>query len=180
MMQDRKSWEVTDQSVASELITIMGIAEGEAKALAALSSEANAAAKGMVDEFYARLNAHANTAEYLQGASSERLRTMVTAWWNDIFSGVYDANYAQKRIGIGHVHVKIGLPVRYPLAMLDIIMQHGMAVAEKGGATAVAAFRKILALDIAIFNQAYENHQLKHLSELVGNERLARRLLAGG
>jgi Protoglobin len=180
MMQDRKSWEVTDQSVAGELITIMGIQDSEAKALAALGADAKTAAVAMVDEFYSRLNAHANTAEYLEGASSERLRAMVTAWWNDIFSGIYDANYAQKRIGIGHVHVKIGLPVRYPLAMLDIIMQHGMAVAEKGGETAKVAFRKIVALDIAIFNQAYENHQLKHLSELVGNERLARRLLAGG
>jgi hypothetical protein len=179
-MQDRKSWEVTDQSVASELITIIGIQDSEATALAALSGDAKTAAEAMVNEFYARLNAHPNTAEYLEGASSERLRSMVTAWWNDIFGGVYDASYAQKRIGIGHVHVKIGLPVRYPLAMLDIIMQHGMALAEKNGEIAKAAFRKIVALDIAIFNQAYENHQLKHLSELVGNERLARRLLAGG
>jgi hypothetical protein len=179
-MQDRKSWEVTDQSVAGELIAIMGVADSEAKALAALAADAKTAAASMVDEFYARLNSHANTAEYLEGASSERLRGMVTAWWNDIFSGNYDANYAQKRIEIGHVHVRIGLPVRYPLAMLDIIMQHGIKVAEKGGETAKTAFQKILALDIAIFNQAYENHQLKHLSELIGSERLARRLLAGG
>jgi hypothetical protein len=34
-----------------------------------------------------------------------------------------------------------------------------------------------LALDIAVFNQAYEDTQLKHLAEMVGNERLARRLL---
>ncbi|MFN3266750.1 MAG: protoglobin domain-containing protein [Deinococcales bacterium] len=180
MMQDRKSWEIADSAVAGELISIMGVVDSEAKALAALAGEANTAAEAMVNDFYTRLNSHANTAEYLAGASSDRLRAMLTAWWNDIFGGVYDTNYAQKRIAIGRVHVQIGLPVRYPLAMLDIIMQHGTAVAEKGGTTAVAAFRKILALDIAIFNQAYENHQLKHLSELVGNERLARRLLAGG
>ena len=44
---------------------------------------------------------------------------------------------------------------------------------------AVAAFRKALARDIAIFNQAYENNQLQHLAEMVGGERLARRLLTG-
>jgi hypothetical protein len=157
----------------------MGINDVESKALAALAAEAKAAAQAMVNEFYVRLNAHENTAEYLQGASSERLRGMVTAWWNDIFSGQYDAGYAKKRIEIGHVHVRIGLPVRYPLAMLDIILSHGNAIATKGGDVATGAFRKILALDVAIFNQAYENHQLKHLSELIGSERLARRLLSG-
>jgi hypothetical protein len=42
---------------------------------------------------------------------------------------------------------------------------------------AASAFRKLATLDIAIFNQAYENTQLAHLAEMVGNERLARRLL---
>ncbi len=177
--QDRKSWEVTDESVASELIGLMGINDQEAKSLGALSDQAKQAAAAMVNDFYSRLNAHENTAEYLQGASSERLRGMVTAWWNDIFSGKYDSSYAKKRIEIGHVHVRIGLPVRYPLAMLDIILQHGDVVAANGGDLAKSAFKKIIALDVAIFNQAYENHQLKHLSELIGSERLARRLLSG-
>lgn len=38
----------------------------------------------------------------------------------------------------------------------------------------------MLALDVAIFNQAYEDYQLRHLAELVGGERLARRLLTEG
>jgi hypothetical protein len=44
---------------------------------------------------------------------------------------------------------------------------------------ALTAFHKVLALDVAIFNQAYEDNQLRHLAELVGGERLARRLLTG-
>ena len=35
----------------------------------------------------------------------------------------------------------------------------------------------MLALDIAAFSQAYEESQLWHLSDIMGNERLARRLL---
>ena len=82
---------------------------------------------------------------------------------------------------IGKVHVKIGLPVRYPIAMLDVIMNHGEVVARKSSDpdTAVAAFRKLVGLDLAIFNQAYEDNQLLHLAELVGGERLARLLLTG-
>ena len=43
-----------------------------------------------------------------------------------------------------------------------------------------AAFRKVLALDVAVFNQAYEDNQIEHLAELVGGKRLARLLLTGG
>jgi hypothetical protein len=98
-----------------------------------------------------------------------------------MFGGTYDAAFAQKRINIGAIHVQIGLPVRYPLAMLDVIMPFGEQVAQQSSQPeqAAYAFRKLLALDVAIFNQAYEDNQLKHLSELVGGERLARHLLSG-
>ncbi|PMP83730.1 MAG: Globin-coupled histidine kinase, partial [Roseiflexus castenholzii] len=44
---------------------------------------------------------------------------------------------------------------------------------------AATAVRKVLALDVAVFNQAYEDRQIQALAEMVGNERLARRLLSG-
>jgi hypothetical protein len=65
--------------------------------------------------------------------------------------------------------------------MLDVVMPFGEQVARTSPEPerATAAFRKVLALDVAIFNQAYEHEQLKHLADLVGGERLARRLLTG-
>lgn len=85
------------------------------------------------------------------------------------------------RLRIGHVHVRIGLPVRYPLAMIDVVMRFGQSVTQTSATpdAAGAAFQKVLALDVAIFNQAYEDNQLRHLADLVGGERLARRLLMG-
>ncbi|MFV3335001.1 protoglobin domain-containing protein [Pseudomonas sp. NY15437] len=120
---------------------------------------------------------HEATREFI--TDSKRLGNTLAAWFRELFSGVYDDAYALKRLGIGMVHVRIGLPVRYPLAMLDVIAQHGEKVAAIKGPEAVAAFRKILALDVATFNQSYESKQLSHLAELTGSERLARRLLAG-
>ena len=38
---------------------------------------------------------------------------MVADWFCDLFSGQYDEAYAKKRIAIGEIHVKVGLPVRY-------------------------------------------------------------------
>jgi hypothetical protein len=179
MHTDRASWSVKDDAVVSELVSMMNLSAAEASSLAALKDKAAAGAPAMVKDFYDRLFSHQNTAEYLQGASMDRLHSMVTEWFLDLFSGSYDASYAQKRIVIGKIHVKIGLPVRYPLSMLDVIMSHGEKLLAGSDDTAHTAFRKVLALDIAIFNQAYEDNQLHHLAELVGGERLARRLLAG-
>jgi hypothetical protein len=181
MSQDRTSWLVKDADVLSELVTLMGLTAKEASLLSSLQAQAREAAPAMLEMFYGRLFNHANTAEYLQGVSMDRLHTMVGDWFAEIFNGTYDAVYAQKRLKIGKIHVQIGLPVRYPLAMLDVIIPVGEAIAQKSAQPeqAATAFRKVLALDIAIFNQAYEDNQLAHLAELVGSERLARRLLAG-
>jgi hypothetical protein len=130
----------------------------------------------MVDAFYERLLHQENTAEFLSGMV-EHLRTTLESWFVQLFSGKYDQEYVNSRLEIGKTHVRIGLPVRYPLAMMDILMAYGEKATTAQGEAAVAAFRKLAALDIAIFNQAYENSQLQHLAETVGNERLARRLL---
>ncbi|HEX5690879.1 MAG TPA: protoglobin domain-containing protein [Roseiflexaceae bacterium] len=181
MAQERKSWQIKDAAILSELVSLMGLSADEAASLGALQGQAREAAPALLDMFYGRLFKHANTAEYLEGVAMERLHTMVAEWFADIFSGTYDQSYAMKRLNIGRVHVRIGLPVRYPLAMLDVIMPVGEDIAKKSAQPehAVQAFRKVLALDIAIFNQAYEDNQLAHLAELVGGERLARLLLSG-
>jgi hypothetical protein len=175
------SWTIKGSAVLDELIALIGLSAAESAALAALEASAVACAPHMADDFYARLTVHANTLEYVGGAPMAGLRGTIVEWFADLFRGRYDQSYAARRVRIGEVHVKIGLPVRYPLAMLDVVMRHGEAVVAGASDADLArrAFRKVLALDIAIFNQAYEDNQLAHLTELVGGENLARRLLAG-
>lgn len=182
MPQERASWQIKDTAVLSELVALMNLSAAEQALLNSVADVARATAPQMTAAFYERLFKHANTAEYFEGKSMERLHSMVGDWFIEIFVGPHDEIYAKKRMAIGKIHVQIGLPVRYPLAMLDVVMPYGEQVARQSSQPdeAVAAFRKALALDVAIFNQAYEDNQLQHLSELVGGERLARLLLAGG
>ena len=177
-MEDHKSWAVKDEAILDDLTTLMSISDNEKNVLATLKVKAQAEASKMIEEFYERLLAHETTAEYLEGMV-EHLHKTLQDWFVQLFSGKYDEAYAKSRQAIGQVHVRIGLPVRYPLAMMDVMLQHGEQVAAQSDQAdaAKAAFRKLLALDIAIFNQAYEDDQLRHLAETVGNERLARRLL---
>lgn len=180
-LQERSSWNVKDTAVLTELIALMNLNDEEAALLASVKPKAEESVQQMTTAFYDRLFAHENTKEYFEGKSMERLHGMISTWFVELFSGTYDEAYAKRRMVIGAIHVKIGLPVRYPLAMIDVIMPFGENIArqsadpEKGA----NAFRKVLSLDVAIFNQAYEDNQLQHLSELVGGERLARLLLAG-
>jgi len=178
----RASWQIKGPAILQELIALMGVSAEDAALLHALQPTAQALAPKMTEAFYARLFKHENTAEYLQGASMERLHSMVAEWFTEIFSGTYDDAYVQKRLTIGQIHVRIGLPVRYPLSMLDVVMPFGeeAALTSADPQRTVQAFRKVLALDVAIFNQAYEDNQLEHLAGLVGGERLARLLLSGG
>jgi hypothetical protein len=177
-MEDRKSWDIKNDTILDDLVTLMGLSDEEKNALAASQAEAKTIAPQMVDAFYERLLAYENTAEYLEG-KTDKLRVSLQDWFVQLFSGDYGVDYVHSRLAIGQMHVRIGLPVRYPLAMMDIILEFGekVAAASSQAGTAKVAIRKLLAMDIAIFNQAYEDTQLKHLAETVGNERLARRLL---
>lgn len=178
-MEDRKSWNIKNEAILDDLVTLMNLTSEEKSAVAACKDNAEAGAGAMIDAFYERLLNQDTTAEFLEGRV-DHLRTTLKTWFLQLFSGQYGQEYVQSRLTIGETHVRIGLSVRYPLAMMDILMEHGEKIAGAQGETAVAAFRKLAALDIAIFNQAYENKQLKHLAETVGNERLARRLLTKG
>ena len=175
------AWQLTDTAVLAELRELMGLTEAEVALLASMHDAARAVVPQLAEAFYVRLMRHQLTADYLANTSLDARHRTISQWFLDLFSGSYDDQYVAKRIVIGKVHVRIGLPVRYPLAMIDVIMPFGDQIAKTSPKpeAALAAFRKVLALDIAIFNQAYEDNQLKHLSELVGGERLARLLLSG-
>lgn len=180
-MEDHKSWKIKDEVVLDDLVALMGLSDNEKNILAGLKDEAEAEAPKMSEEFYECLVAHEPTAEYLEG-KVEHLHKSLQAWFVQLFSGQYDEAYVKDRQAIGHVHMRIGLPVRYPLAMMDVMLRHGEQVATQSDQAdaAKAAFRKLLVVDIAIFNQAYADEQLRHLAEAVGNEHLARRLLMQG
>lgn len=180
-MQERSSWSIAGSEVADELSELMGVSEAESELLSSLETAARGRARDMTDDFYDRLFSHDHTKEYFEGQDMDRLHEMIGSWFTELFAGDYSAEYVENRLKIGHIHVQIGLPVRYPLAMIDIITRHGEAVTAESAdpEAAQAAFRKVMALDVAIFNQAYEDNQLEHLAELVGGERLARRLLMG-
>jgi len=175
---NRKSWAIKNEVIFDDLVRLVNLTFPEIEIMVSLREQAQAIAPVLSEAFYQRLLAHPLTAEFVLGQIEARKSTL-EQWFLDLFCGNYDHDYIRRRLRIGEVHVRIGLPIRYPLAMVDIILEKGLEVAatHTEPEQAQQAFRKLLALDMAVFNQAYEDVQLNHLAELIGNERLARRLL---
>ncbi|NOK62349.1 MAG: hypothetical protein GFH27_549331n89 [Chloroflexi bacterium AL-W] len=180
-MEERQSWQVKDAHILSELIALMDLSTAESTLLGSLHTHAISMAPQMAEVFYERLLVHVQTAEYFIDRPMQPLHQTIGQWFIDLFGGQYDEAYVGQRIRIGKVHVHIGLPVRYPLAMLDVVMVYGEQVTQQSAQPqqALQSLHKLLALDTAIFNQAYEDERLSHIATLVGGERLARKLLSG-
>lgn len=181
MSVDRLSWQIKNEATLNELVQLMNLSADEAAILKSLQDKAHQQAPAMREDFYERLLSHPQTAEYFSNVNMNHMYAMLQNWFVELFCGMYDEAYARRRIKIGDTHVRIGLPVRYPLAMLDVAMAHAETVARAHAQpdAAATAVRKVLALDVAVFNQAYEDRQIQALAEMIGNERLARRLLSG-
>ncbi|VVM04734.1 partial Globin-coupled histidine kinase, partial [Methylacidimicrobium cyclopophantes] len=161
-MEARAAWNIRGEEILTELEKLLTLTLEERAILPPLEVEARAELPAFLEEFYGRILGHPQTREYFQDeATIERVRGEIGQWFVTLFSGPYDAAYLERRLRIGEIHVRIGLPVRYPLAMFDILLRHGERVAENSSDPEMAksAFRKVLALDIALFTQAYENRQ---------------------
>lgn len=51
----------------------------------------------------------------------ERLYGSFAAWYSELFSGCYDAEYAQRRYRIGLVHARLGVAPRYMIPAMGMV-----------------------------------------------------------
>lgn len=175
-MKEMMCWSVKEEQIVDDLLALLQITPEECALLKSMQDDARNISPALVEAFYERLVNNPMASEFIQDVSA--LKKTLANWFVQLFCGVYDREYASNCLRIGMAHVRIGLPVRYPLAMFDILQQYGVEVAHSRGPQGVNAFLKILALDVATFSQAYDNTQLNHLTQLVGGSpTLARRLL---
>lgn len=155
------SWSHGDDLLLAELTRLVGLSAEETAALAALHEEAEGIAPTLNDTFYDRFPAAGQTQGSFPGADRSRMQRLTGQWFVNLFSGRYDELYVKGRLAIGLMLAEIGLPVRYPLALLDLTGELGERVAARSERpeTALQAFRKVLSLDVAVFTQAYESSQ---------------------
>jgi PAS domain S-box-containing protein len=126
----------------------------------------------LIDDFYAEIGRHPEARRTITGGDAQvaRLKATLLAWLVELFSGRYDASYVERRWRVGRRHVEIGLAQVYINAALSRLRGGLMRAlrADRGAATdrldaAAAALNRLLDLDLAIIEQAY---QAEHTAQL--------------
>lgn len=141
----------------------------------------------MADHFYAYLGADAEMDAILKEKEGRmhRLRETFVQWFAEMFTGMDDwgAEYANRRWGIGLVHVKIGIgPQHVVPAMAVVVSKVGKKSRDEAKSQDLQdALAKICMIDLAFIEQAYvEVSTSAVLQETGWTEKLFRRLITTG
>jgi signal transduction histidine kinase len=119
----------------------------------------------LVDDFYAEIENHPEAKQVITGGQAQiaRLKTTLHRWLAELFSGLYDRDYVERRWRVGFRHVEIGLNQVYTNAALSRLRRGLLAVLDHhwpGAIPDLLATREslntLLDLDLAIIEDAYQ------------------------
>lgn len=119
----------------------------------------------LVDDFYDEIRRHPEAAKVVTGGEEQisRLKKSLIRWLEELFSGVYDRDYVERRWRVGYRHVEIGLNQVYTNAALSRLRRGLLTALEKewkGDVRELLAIRlslnSLLDLDLAIIEDAYQ------------------------
>ncbi|MGD1898891.1 MAG: protoglobin domain-containing protein [Phormidesmis sp.] len=132
--------------------------------LASLSGVMNKYSEPLSDYFYSHLHRVERTSTILneEPGRTERLKATLMQWFENLFGGNYDMNYAKDILRIGSVHVVKKIDQRYVLSMYGMVFKFITSMIEKeftGDTEKVEALTnsvgKILAIDMALMMETY-------------------------
>ena len=132
----------------------------------------------IVTRFYKNLEHERSLMEIIHDNSSvDRLKKTLTIHIQEMFSGVIDEAFLEKRIRIAHVHLRIGLlPKWYLGAFQDLLLSmltiFENALSDEEYRRSVKAVTKILNIEQQIVLEAFEDEhaRLRRLDEESKNE----------
>ncbi len=131
----------------------------------------------IVADFYEAIRTDDVTRQLLVGGDEqiERLKRTLLRWLDSTLLGPHDAAYFETRARIGHVHVRIELPLMYMVAAMNRIRHRLTEVAHaledpEQRRVSVRAVNQVLDLELAIMLDTYRAHMDERLRS---RERLA-------
>lgn len=171
-----------------QLQQYVGWTDADVERVRATEPLVSAAFKSLIDDFYDEIARHPQAARVITGGEKQvqRLKGTLTQWLRDLFSGRYDHDYVVRRWRVGWRHVEIGLDQVYTNVALSRLRTGLVREMDRNWpgdrrdelAAALIALHKLLDLDLAIIEDAY---QAEHLDREQRAHRLATiGQLAGG
>lgn len=133
----------------------------------------------LVDDFYAEIDRHPAARKVITGGEEQinRLKGTLITWLEELLAGQYDSTYVLRRWRVGWRHVEIGLSQVFTNVALSRLRHGLLRSLEEGWAGNAAelgaagrSLNKLLDLDLAIIEDAYQAEHLKRQQQV---ERLA-------
>ncbi len=144
------------------LVRRTGLTELHIQTLRSLEPIAGPLAPEVALAFYDYLGRDTEMHEILWSVPGrvERLYRSFAAWYRELFSGQYDAIYAERRIRIGLVHARVGVRPSHYIPAVGIVQEltlEHLRNALRGPEilAAMTAFEKIMAIEIALMQESY-------------------------
>jgi signal transduction histidine kinase len=162
-----------------ELQSYIGWTESDAQRVAAAAPFLEPYLLALIDDFYEEIERHPGARKVITGGAAqiERLKGTLVLWIRDLLAGTYDEPYVARRWRVGWRHVEIGLEQVYTnvaLSRLRTGLVRSLHESWRGEAQSlketVRAINKLLDLDLAIIEDAY---QAEYMARLQRTERLA-------
>lgn len=141
----------------------------------------------LVDDFYRAIGEHEATRRVITGGDEQinRLKFTLRTWLNELVTGPYDLEYAERRFRVGYRHVEIGLKQIYVEAAMSRLRNGLLRALRKNWpmdrgvdelASTMRSMNTLLDLDLAIIQDAYEaasNDRLMQVERLAALGRVA-------
>jgi PAS domain S-box-containing protein len=125
----------------------------------------------LIDDLFQELARHPSIASTITGGAGQMavLRTLLTNWLEQLFAGTYDEHYVEQRSAIGRRHVALELSQVFTNAAMSRLRGRivDLLRADWDGPSdelldLVASLNKLLDLDLAIIEEAYEGEHVRH------------------
>ncbi len=162
-----------------ELQSYVGWTGVDAERIVAAAGRLEPCLHELVDDFYAEIERHPAARKVITGgqAQIDRLKGTLVQWLRELLAGQYDADYVTRRWRVGLRHVEIGLEQVYTNVALSRLrtglirsLHIGWRHDPQSLKETVRALNKLLDLDLAIIEDAY---QAEYMARLQRTERLA-------
>jgi len=121
---------------------------------------------GITDSFYSVLQQIPKAEPFLDGRVDLLKQTHIR-WLEKVFSGPFDASYAQAMYHVGDVHVKVDLPVEFMTGAMTLVATRindllGEILASDPSRLrqAITGVNAVLGFTLMVMQQSYESSRL--------------------
>lgn len=173
-----------DDGVVTDRLALLGLTAAARARLAPYVDAVREAAPSLVDRLYDRLEAHEDTAPFLDDERVvARLRAAQAAYTVDLFASPLDRDHVERMVRIGATHHRVRLgPQWYLATYAPLVCEHLPLLFERADDDAAAVEATVVLLSTALFDAGLvlDAYELSLVDALVRAARAATPDAPGG